>query len=49
MSFIIEMDKMDDMKMENERDLRNVMQSARRSLPDLIIPQTKRWIQDTQG
>ena len=49
MSFIIEMDKMDDMKIENERDLRNVMQSARRSLPGLTIPQTKRWIQDTQG
>ena len=43
------MDEMGDMKIENERDLRNVMQSARRrSLPVLTIPQTEQWIQDTQ-
>ena len=43
------MDEMGDMKADNERDLRNVMQSARRiSLPALTIPQTERWIQDTQ-
>ena len=43
------MDEMGDMKIENERDFRNVMQSARRrSLPVLTIPQTERWIQDTQ-
>ena len=41
MSFITEMDEMSDTKMENEGDLRNVMQSARRrSLPATTIPQT---------
>ena len=50
MSFITEMDKMGDMKIKNERDLRNVMQSARRrSLPAFTIPQTERWIQYTQA
>ena len=49
MSFITEMDEMGDAKIENERDLRNVMQSARRrSLRVLTIPQTERGIQDTQ-
>ena len=49
MSLITEMDEIGDMKIENERDLRNVMQSARRrSLPVLTIPQTEQWIQDTQ-
>ena len=49
MSLITEMDKIGDMKIENERDLRNVMQSARRRyLPVLTIPQTEQWIQDTQ-
>ena len=49
MSFITEMDEMGDMKIENERDLKNVMQSVRRrSLPVLTIPQTERWIQGTQ-
>ena len=43
------MEEICDMKIENEGDLRNVMQSARRrSLPALTIPQTERWIQDTQ-
>ena len=38
------------MKIENERDLINVMQSARRSsLPAFTIPQTERWTQDTQA
>ena len=50
MSFITEMDEMGDMKIKNERDLRNVMQSARRrSLPAFTIPQTERWIQYTQA
>ena len=49
MSFITKMDKMGDMKSENERDLKNVMQSARTSLPALTIPQTERWIQNTQA
>ena len=49
MSFITEMDEMGDMKIENERDLKNVMQSVRRrSLPVLTIPQTEWWIQGTQ-
>ena len=49
MSFITEMEGMGDMKIENKGDLRNVMQSARRrSSPALTIPQTERWIQDTQ-
>ena len=49
MSFISEMDEKGDMKRENERDLNNVMQSARiRSLPALTQCQTERWIQDTQ-
>ena len=49
MSLIMKIDEMGDMKTDNERDLRNVMQSARRiSLPALTIPQTERWIQDTQ-
>ena len=49
MSFITEMDEMGDMTIENEEDLRNVMQSARRrSLAALTILQTERWIQDTQ-
>ena len=40
---------MGDMKIENERDFRDVMQSARiRSLPALTIPQTEQWFQDTQ-
>ena len=47
MLFITEMG-MGDMKIENEGDLRNVMQSTRRSLPALTIPQTEWWIQDTQ-
>ena len=43
------MEEICDMKIENEGVLRNVMQSARkRSLPALTIPQTERWIQDTQ-
>ena len=43
------MEEMGDMKIEYEGNLRNVMQSARRrSLPALTIPQTERWIQDTQ-
>ena len=50
MSFITEMDEMGDMKIKNERDLRNVMQPARRrSLPAFTIPQTERWIQYTQA
>ena len=50
MSFITEMDEMGDMKIKNERDLRNVMESARRrSLPAFTIPQTERWIQYTQA
>ena len=49
MSFITKMDKMGDVKIENERDLRNVMQSARRRfLPAPTIPQTEQWIQDIQ-
>ena len=49
MSFITEMDDMGDLKTENERDFKNVMQSARKgSLPALTIPQTEMWIQDTQ-
>ena len=36
------MDEMNDMKIENEGDLRNAMQSARRRyLPVLTIPQTE--------
>ena len=47
MSFITEMVEMDNMKIENEGDLGNVVQSAtRRSLPALTIPQTEQWIQD---
>ena len=43
------MQKIGDMKIENEGDLRNIMQSARkRSLPALTKPQTERWIQGTQ-
>ena len=49
MSFITDIDEMGDVKIENKRDLKNVMQSARRrSLPILTIPQTERWIQDTE-
>ena len=49
MSFNTEMDEMDDMKIENKRDLRNEMQSARkRYLPTPTMPQIERWIQDTQ-
>ena len=49
MSFNTEMDEMDDIKIENKRDLRNEMQSARkRYLPTPTIPQIERWIQDTQ-
>ena len=44
------MDEMGDRKLENEGDLKNEMKSVRRrSLPALTIPQTGRWIQDTQG
>ena len=47
--FITVMDEMGDMKRENKRYLKNVMQSARRrSLPALSILQTERWIQGTQ-
>ena len=43
------MEKMNDMKIENEGDLRNAMQSARRRyLPVLTIPQTEQWNQVTQ-
>ena len=49
MSFITKMEEMGDMKSENERDLKNVMQSARTSLPALTIPQTERWIQNAQA
>ena len=50
MSFINEMDEMGDMKIENERDLRNVRQATgRRSLPALTMLKTERWIQDTQA
>ena len=42
MSFITQIDETGDMKLENEIDLRNVMQPAGRSLPALTIPQTKR-------
>ena len=45
MSFITEMDEMSDMKTENERDFKNVMQSARRRS---LAAQTEQWIQDTQ-
>ena len=39
MSFITEMDKISDMKIENGEDLRNVMQpTRRRSLPTFSIP-----------
>ena len=49
MSFITAIDEMGDMKIENERDLRNLMQSARgRYLPAFTIPQSERWIQETQ-
>ena len=49
MSFITKMEEMDDVKIKNKRDLRNVMQSARRrSLPALTIPQTEQRIQGTQ-
>ena len=49
MSFITAIDEMGDMKIENERDLRDVMQSARwRYLPVFTIPQSERWIQETQ-
>ena len=49
MSFITEMDEVGEMKIENEEDLRVVMQPPRiRSLPVLTIPQNERWIQDTQ-
>ena len=43
------MDEIVDINIENERDLRNVMQSdRRRSLPAPAILQTEQWIQDTQ-
>ena len=49
MSFITEMDEMGDMKIENEGDLRNVVQShRRRSLPAVAIPQSERWIPGNQ-
>ena len=49
MSFITEMDQIGDMKIKNEADLRIVKQPARlRSLSALTIPQTERWIQDSQ-
>ena len=36
------------MKIENEEDLINVMESTTRSLSALNLPQTERCIQDTQ-
>ena len=36
MSFITDMDEMGDMKTENKRDLRNVMQSAEDALYQLL-------------
>ena len=37
-----------ELKMENDREMKNEIQSRRRSLPAITIPQTDKWIQDVQ-
>ena len=49
MSFITGTDDVEnELKMENDREMKNEIQSRRRSLPAITIPQTDKWIQDVQ-
>ena len=49
MPFITGTDNVEnELKMENGREMKNEIQSRRRSLPAITIPQTDKWIQDVQ-
>ena len=49
MSFITGTDDVEnELKMENDREMKNEIQSRRRSLPAITIPQTDKWIEDVQ-